>query len=247
MNDLEIDAVDTSDIGVKNSAKVYNDTRPKHHSVASDEESELEVRGMASPHVQKVLAWHRQLVSCGCVECEVPLRCWDGTGVFDDKAKRNKCCNLLINNFVGTSQKPNACCCFEVRSKVDSNSYTDIELTAVETREETEADAFMSENEEQEQQQQTESHIITADPISFNMVCTPHRCQLWWSVTLLLICAAFLFADTNLVAPNLSAIATEFNMTNIERDLYLGGYLGLGFFLLGAPASFLVGFLTDKV
>jgi MFS family permease len=52
-----------------------------------------------------------------------------------------------------------------------------------------------------------------------------------------------LFADQNLLSPNLTAIATEFWFTNEERDRKLGGDIALAFFILGAPASFLVGLL----
>lgn len=59
------------------------------------------------------------------------------------------------------------------------------------------------------------------------------------------ITTILLFADQNLLAPNLTAIATEFGFTDIERDTKLGGDIAVAFFLLGAPASFIVGCLGD--
>jgi MFS family permease len=47
------------------------------------------------------------------------------------------------------------------------------------------------------------------------------------------------------MSPNLTAIGDAFNLTEEERDRQLGGDISLAFFLLGAPASFLVGFLAD--
>lgn len=47
------------------------------------------------------------------------------------------------------------------------------------------------------------------------------------------------------MSPNLTAIANEFDMDNDERDRKLGGDIALAFFLLGAPASLIVGFFAD--
>ena len=62
---------------------------------------------------------------------------------------------------------------------------------------------------------------------------------------LYLLTTSLLFADQNLLAPNLSAIATEFNFNDIERDTKLGGDIAIAFFMVGVPASFLVGCLAD--
>jgi len=53
--------------------------------------------------------------------------------------------------------------------------------------------------------------------------------------------------DMNLMAPNLSIIAEEFGMDDDERDVKLGGLIALGFFFVGAPVSFLVGWLADSI
>ena len=51
----------------------------------------------------------------------------------------------------------------------------------------------------------------------------------------------FLFADQNLLAPNLTVISEEFNMTEDERDIYLGGYISIGFFAVGGVVAVVVG------
>ena len=56
----------------------------------------------------------------------------------------------------------------------------------------------------------------------------------------------FLFADQNLLSPNLSAAAKEFGFNDMERDEKLGGHIAIAFFLVGAPASFIVGCLADS-
>jgi len=68
-----------------------------------------------------------------------------------------------------------------------------------------------------------------------------------YPLTLLSIISLFLTADQNLIAPNLTQIAQEFNMTDSERDQKLGGQISLGFFLVGGIAAIVVGFLTDRV
>ena len=49
------------------------------------------------------------------------------------------------------------------------------------------------------------------------------------------------------MAPNLSTIAEEFGMDDDERDVKLGGMIALGFFFVGAPVSFLIGWLADSI
>ena len=66
-----------------------------------------------------------------------------------------------------------------------------------------------------------------------------------WAVGLLFTCVVLVFADQNLMAPNLSKIAAEFGFDPIERDQKLGGDIAFAFFLLGAPASFIIGVLAD--
>jgi MFS family permease len=66
------------------------------------------------------------------------------------------------------------------------------------------------------------------------------------AVVLFSLCTVLLFADQNLMSPNLTAIANDFGLNPEERDRQLGGDISLAFFLLGAPASFLVGCLADQ-
>lgn len=54
-----------------------------------------------------------------------------------------------------------------------------------------------------------------------------------------------LFADQNLLSPNLSLVADEFGFDEHERDAKLGGQVALGFFIVGAPAALLAGYFTD--
>eukprot|EP01038_Epipyxis_sp_PR26KG_P009500 gene9500-12798_t len=67
------------------------------------------------------------------------------------------------------------------------------------------------------------------------------------NITTLLICSTvfFLFADQNLLAPNLSQIAQEFGFDDHQRDEKLGGNIALGFFLVGAPIALIVGYYAD--
>jgi MFS family permease len=73
------------------------------------------------------------------------------------------------------------------------------------------------------------------------MKSSSHR----WALGLFSITTVLLFADQNLMSPNLTTIADEFDMNDEERDRKLGGNISLAFFLLGAPASFVVGLLAD--
>ena len=47
------------------------------------------------------------------------------------------------------------------------------------------------------------------------------------------------------MSPNLTAIARDFGFDDNQRDQKLGGDIALAFFVLGAPASFIVGCLGD--
>ena len=67
-----------------------------------------------------------------------------------------------------------------------------------------------------------------------------------YCIGVLSLSSVFLFADQNLMAPNLSLMADEFGFTDAERDKKLGGHVALAFFILGAPASFIIGWAADK-
>ena len=55
------------------------------------------------------------------------------------------------------------------------------------------------------------------------------------------------FADQNLMAPNLSAIADEFNIAAEERDARLGGDVAVAFFIVGGPFGIIAGWYTDRL
>jgi MFS family permease len=67
------------------------------------------------------------------------------------------------------------------------------------------------------------------------------------SIIILSTTLLFLFADQNLLAPNLSLIANEFNFNDIQRDEKLGRDIAIGFFCIGGFFSLIVGYLTDKI
>ena len=62
---------------------------------------------------------------------------------------------------------------------------------------------------------------------------------------LLCLTTFFLFADQNLLSPNMSAIAAEFNFTPAEKDSKLGGEIAFGFFIVGGVVSVVVGGWAD--
>eukprot|EP00928_Gymnodinium_smaydae_P099358 TRINITY_DN9456_c0_g1_i2.p1 TRINITY_DN9456_c0_g1~~TRINITY_DN9456_c0_g1_i2.p1 ORF type:complete len:595 (-),score=131.01 TRINITY_DN9456_c0_g1_i2:63-1847(-) len=68
----------------------------------------------------------------------------------------------------------------------------------------------------------------------------------WYSVALLLLVASSLHADQNLAAPNLSAIAADFELDALDKDKKLGGQVQLGFFFIGGATSLAMGPLADK-
>ena len=71
--------------------------------------------------------------------------------------------------------------------------------------------------------------------------------QRLYAVLLLALINLFLFADQNLMAPNLSQIARDFGFSDIERDVKLGGNISFVFWVLGGVISLTIGYLTDLV
>ena len=65
------------------------------------------------------------------------------------------------------------------------------------------------------------------------------------SLSLLFILSFFLFADQNLMGPNLSQIAAEFGFNDLERDIKLGGEISLVFWLIGGFFTLFFGYFTD--
>mmetsp|Transcript_17970 Transcript_17970/g.41944 ORF Transcript_17970/g.41944 Transcript_17970/m.41944 type:complete len:536 (+) Transcript_17970:73-1680(+) len=70
--------------------------------------------------------------------------------------------------------------------------------------------------------------------------------QLLGYLALLWLTAMFLHADQNLAAPNLSAIASDFEMTPMQKDSRLGGLVQFGFFLIGGGVSIFIGPAADQ-
>ena len=66
-----------------------------------------------------------------------------------------------------------------------------------------------------------------------------------YTLVVLSLSVFFLFADQNLLAPNLQQAADDFGMTDAEKDEYLAGYISIGFFVVGGLASLSVGYLSD--
>jgi len=67
------------------------------------------------------------------------------------------------------------------------------------------------------------------------------------SLALLFIISFFLFADQNLMGPNLTQIAQEFGFSDTERDIKLGGHISLVFWLIGGFVTLFFGYYTDIV
>ena len=66
------------------------------------------------------------------------------------------------------------------------------------------------------------------------------------NVIFLFLLSFFLFADQNLIGPNLSSIANDFGFSTLEKDVKLGGEISLAFWLIGGSFSLVFGFLSDK-
>ena len=68
-----------------------------------------------------------------------------------------------------------------------------------------------------------------------------------YAIILLVLINMFLFADQNLLAPNLTQIAHEFGFSDLERDVKLGGNISFVFWVLGGLISLSIGYLTDLI
>ncbi|MBP7738640.1 MAG: MFS transporter [Spirochaetes bacterium] len=68
-----------------------------------------------------------------------------------------------------------------------------------------------------------------------------------YAVVLLAIMNLFLFADQNLMAPNLTQIARDLGLNDVQRDVMLGGDISAVFWILGSVITLGIGYLTDLV
>ena len=68
-----------------------------------------------------------------------------------------------------------------------------------------------------------------------------------YSVILLAIISLFLFADQNLMAPNLTQIGNEFGFTAAERDIKLAGNISFAFWVIRGLITHGIGYLTDLI
>ncbi len=72
------------------------------------------------------------------------------------------------------------------------------------------------------------------------------RFQLVATQVLFVLIVGLLFADQNLLAPNLTAIGTEFGFSRAEIDQRLGADVNLLFWMLGGVLTLAVGYLADR-
>jgi len=68
-----------------------------------------------------------------------------------------------------------------------------------------------------------------------------------YAVVLLAFMNLFLFADQNLMAPNLTQIARDLGLNDTQRDVMLGGDISAVFWILGSVITLGIGYLTDLV
>ncbi|HCW74968.1 MAG TPA: MFS transporter [Candidatus Marinimicrobia bacterium] len=76
---------------------------------------------------------------------------------------------------------------------------------------------------------------------------TISRGQERFAIALLAIITLFLFADQNLMAPNLTQIANDFGFDAVERDVKLGGNISFVFWVFGGLITLGIGYLTDRI
>ena len=89
----------------------------------------------------------------------------------------------------------------------------------------------------------------TSSSVSFQRrrLARRERWKRYGVVGLITATSLFLYADQNLIGPNMSAMAEEFGMDEKEKDVKLGGLLQLAFFVVGSPASLIIGYYADRV
>ena len=89
-----------------------------------------------------------------------------------------------------------------------------------------------------------DARIMCASPLTVEERSAKRK--RYFTVALITLTSMFLYADQNLIGPNLTAIANEFNLSDEQKDVRLGGWLQLAFFVVGSPASLIIGYYADK-
>ena len=65
-----------------------------------------------------------------------------------------------------------------------------------------------------------------------------------YTLAILLLTTMVMFADQNLMSPNLSEIAKDFGIPEDQKDARLGGDVAIAFFVVGAPFAIVAGWYT---
>jgi MFS family permease len=84
----------------------------------------------------------------------------------------------------------------------------------------------------------TSKSVVDSDNAVFQ------KCSDVYSATLCFVSLAFVYSVHNLIAPNMTAIATMWNYSAVQRDEYLGGELTLIFYAPGVLFAILFGYLS---
>jgi len=91
-------------------------------------------------------------------------------------------------------------------------------------------------------QKRTNSTMTTATTTTSTTTTTLHA-----QVLLLALAFAAVWSSQNCMAPNLSQMATYFNLSPSQRDLYLGAHLAFATGVLSLPVSTSIGLVADVV
>ena len=67
-----------------------------------------------------------------------------------------------------------------------------------------------------------------------------------YAMVLLSLINLLMFADQNLMAPNLTEIARSFGFTDVQRDTLLGGNISFWYWVVGGVTTLAVGYLADR-
>jgi MFS family permease len=70
------------------------------------------------------------------------------------------------------------------------------------------------------------------------------KCSDIYSAMLCFTCLALVYSVQNLIAPNMTAVASMWNFTPVERDEFLGGQLTLLFYAPGVVVAIIFGYLS---